>query len=61
MRGGSDCHRTRVKEKTGAAVMERIDAVIADSAKLLGFEKLKDKQVEAAKAFVSGSDVFVSL
>ena len=48
----------RVKEKTGAAV---IDAVIADSAKLLGFENLKDKQVEAAKAFVSGSDVFVSL
>ena len=42
-------------------MIERIDAVIADSAKLLGFEKLKDKQVEAAKAFVSGSDVFVSL
>ena len=41
--------------------MEGIDAVIADSAKLLGFEKLKDKQMEAVKAFVSGSDVFVSL
>ena len=41
--------------------MERIDAVIADSAKLLGFEKLKGEQVEAAKAFVSGSNVFVSL
>ena len=49
------------KDATGVAVMERIDAVIADSAKLLGFEKLKDKQVEAAKAFVSGSNVFVSL
>ena len=41
--------------------MEEIDAVIADSARLLGFEKLKDKQVKAVKAFVSGSDVFVSL
>ena len=46
------------REKTGAAVMER-HAVIADSGKLLWFEKLKHKQVEAAKAFVSGSDVFV--
>ena len=38
-----------------------VEAVVAESAHLLGFEKLKEKQVEAVKAFVGGSDVFVSL
>ena len=38
-----------------------VEAVAAESAHLLGFEKLKEKQVEAVKAFIGGSDVFVSL
>ena len=38
-----------------------VEAVIAEGAKKLGFAKLKDKQMEAVRAFVGGSDVFVSL
>ena len=45
-------------DQAEAGIME---AVVAHSAKLLGFETLKDKQVEAIMAFVKGSDVFVSL
>lgn len=37
-----------------------VEAIIAEGAKKLGFEKLKDKQIEAVIAFVGGSDVFVS-
>ena len=35
--------------------------VDAESARKLGYDKLKDRQIEAVKAFVGGSDVFVSL
>ena len=41
--------------------MEAVDAVVAESTRLLGFDKLKDKQIEAIKAFVTSADVFVSL
>ena len=34
---------------------------ISESTKLLGFEKLKEKQLEAVCAFVQGHDTFVSL
>ena len=58
---GASFAQTAVYSFKTTVLMEGIDAVIADSAKLLGFEKLKDKQMEAVKAFVSGLDVFVSL
>ena len=35
--------------------------IITDSARKLGYDSLKDKQVEAAEAFLGGSDTFVSL
>ena len=34
---------------------------ISESTKLLGFKKLKEKQLEAMCAFVQGHDTFVSL
>ena len=34
---------------------------VTESGKLLGYDKLKTKQLEAISPFVTGSDVFVSL
>ena len=34
---------------------------VTESAKLLGYDKLKTKQLEAISAFVTSSNVFVSL
>ena len=41
----------------------RMDVMTAvtESGKLLGYDKLKTKQLEAISAFVTGNDVFVSL
>ena len=38
-----------------------VDLAIKTAAERLGFKKLKEKQIEAIKAFISGKDVFVSL
>ena len=38
-----------------------MDVAISESAKQLGFEKLKEKQLEAVCSFVQGHDTFVSL
>ena len=38
-----------------------VDLAIKTAAERLGFKRLKEKQVEAIKAFISGKDVFVSL
>ena len=35
--------------------------IIVESGKKLGFDKLKDKQIEAVRHFIEGKDVFVSL
>ena len=36
-------------------------AVIVECGQALGFEELKEKQIEAIDTFVSGTDTFVSL
>ena len=38
-----------------------LKTVVSESAKEIGYEKLKDKQVEAVETILGGSDVFVSL
>ncbi len=40
---------------------KRVAAAISDSARQLGIESLKDKQLEAVLKFVEGHDIFVSL
>ena len=37
-----------------------IEAVIMESGKKLGYEKWKDKKIEAVKSFTEGKDIFVS-
>lgn len=41
--------------------MTDLRSIITESAKLLGYDQLKDKQVESIEVFVGGSDAFVSL
>lgn len=38
-----------------------MEEVVAESARQLGFNTLKDKQLEAVCTFISGNDTFVSL
>lgn len=42
-------------------VSTRIGHLPTESARQLGFDHLKDKQLEATSAFVAGNDTFVSL
>ncbi len=41
--------------------MERLNTVIARQGLKLGFQVLRQKQIEAVKSFLKGQDVFVSL
>ena len=41
--------------------MEGVGGVIRDCGKKLGYEVLKEKQIEAVSSFIEGNDVFVSL
>ena len=38
-----------------------VRAVVIESARQLGYTKLKERQVEAVEAFIKGHDMFISL
>lgn len=52
-----------MESNAGAESGARMDSatIITESALQLGFDALKDKQMEAVSTFISGSDTFVSL